>query len=66
MTKKRIYGIYPKDEDKFANEYIAVVGNKIVSHGKEPAEVLKTAKQIDKNPVLTKVPTRGWREQMIL
>lgn len=53
---RKIYGSYPKDEEKFIGEYISVVDNKIVAHGKEPGEVLKIARQFTKEPLLTKIP----------
>lgn len=64
--KKEIYGIYPRDADKFTNEYIVIVDKKIISHGSDPAEVIKKAKKITKNPLLAKVPPTGWHEQMVL
>jgi hypothetical protein len=48
---------YPKDEDKFAGEYIAVVKNRIVAHGKKLKVVLEKAKAFAKEPLLVKVLT---------
>jgi hypothetical protein len=66
MRNKKFLGDYPRDEDKFAGEYIAVVKGKIVAHGKEPKKVITEGKKIAKEPLLTKVPSKGWKEAMIL
>ncbi len=66
LMKKKTFGMYPRDEDSFAGEYIAVVKGKIVSHGKDPREVFETAKKINQKPLFTKVPTGGWKEMRIL
>ena len=65
LTKK-YFGIYPRDEDKFAGEYLAVVKGKIVAHGKDPKLVIGKSREIDKEPLLVKVPTQGWKEAMVL
>jgi hypothetical protein len=31
----KIYGLYPKDEDKFKGEYILILGNKILAHNQD-------------------------------
>lgn len=64
--KKRFFGIYPRDEDKFAGEYIAVAKNKILAHGKKLKEVIETATKTVKEPLLVKVPTLGWKQSMVL
>ena len=66
MKNKKIFGNYPQDEDRFAGEYIAVVEGKIVAHGKQPKEVIMKAKKISREPLLTKVPSKGWKEAMVL
>ena len=60
--EKKDLGIYPRDEDKFAGEYIAVVKNRIIAHGKQIKKVIEQAKKIAKEPLLAKVPTLGWKE----
>lgn len=45
MKNKIFLGEYPADEDKFAGEYIAVVKDKIITHGKDPGKVFKIAKK---------------------
>jgi len=64
--KIRLLGDYPRDEDKFAGEYIAVVKGKIIAHGKEPKKVIMKAKKVSPDPLLTKVPSKGWKEEMVL
>jgi len=65
MRKKNL-GIYPRDDDKFLGEYIAVVKNKIVAHGKSLKKVFEQAQKTAKEPLLVKVPTLGWRQSMVL
>ncbi len=64
--KRKTYGLYPRDEDKFAGEYIAVAKNKILAHGKRIKSVFEAAQKIVKEPLLIKVPTFGWKHSMIL
>lgn len=66
MKNRKIFGVYPRDEDKFAGEYIAVVKGKIVTHGRDPRKVFETAKKISHKPLFTKVPSGGWKEMRIL
>jgi len=66
MRKERSLGIYPRDEEKFTGEYIAVVKGKIISHGTDLNKVIASAKKITKKPLLVKVPRRGWKEATIL
>ena len=66
MKDKKFLGDYPRDEDKFAGEYIAVVRGKIVTHGSNPQKVFETAKKISRKPLFTKVPAGGWKEMRIL
>lgn len=66
MKNKEFIGIYPRDEDEFSGEYIAVVKGKIVAHGKQPKKVIMKAKKFGREPLLTKVPSRGWKEAMVL
>ena len=50
---------HPKERFKYPGEYIAVVGTKIISHGKDPVIVLNKAKKYSSDPFLAKVPRRG-------
>ena len=59
-------GKYPRDEDKFMGEYIAVVKDKIVAHGKNIKKVFEKAKKYAKEPLMVKVPRLGWRQSMVL
>ncbi len=65
LTKK-YFGIYPRDEDKFLGEYLAVVNGKIVAHGRDPRLVIRKGKRTAQEPLLVKVPTQGWKEAMVL
>ena len=64
--KKIFFGVYPRDEDNFAGEYIAVAKNKILAHGRQLKKVIEAAKKIVKEPLLIKVPTPGWKHSMVL
>lgn len=64
--KRKTFGLYPRDEDKFAGEYIAVAKNKILAHGKRLKSVFEAAQKFVKEPLLVKVPTLGWKHSMIL
>lgn len=66
MKTKKTFGSYPRDEDKFAGEYLAISGGKIIAHGMDPKRVISEGKKISKEPLLTKVPTNGWKEAMVL
>jgi len=65
-VKKKYFGFYPRDEDKFAGQYIAVMKNKIIAHGKQFKKVVEQAKKMVKEPLLVKVPVFGWKQSMIL
>lgn len=64
--KKKNLGTYPKDEDKFAGEYIAVVRNRIIAHGKKIKNVMGKAGETSNEPLLVKVPALGWKQSMVL
>jgi hypothetical protein len=66
MKNKKSFGAYPRDEDKFAGEYIAIVKGKIVAHGRQPKIVIAEGKKFTREPLLTKVPSKGWKEAMVL
>jgi len=48
---------HPEEYSKHLGETIAVVKNKIVAHGKDAREVIKKAKELDTDPLITKVPS---------
>jgi hypothetical protein len=50
---------HPKERIKYAGEYIAVVGTRIVAHGKDPVIVIEKAKKYSPDPFLAKAPRRG-------
>lgn len=47
---------HPEVETKYIGEYIAIVGESVVSHGKDFRDVLKEAKKIGE-PWIYKVPS---------
>lgn len=49
---------HPEEEAKYRGEYIAVVGEKIVAHGKDPKTIIEQAKKISPKPLIAKVPLR--------
>lgn len=64
--KKKYFGSYPRDEDKYLGEYIAVVRDKIIAHGKNLKKVFEQARKVAEEPLLVKVPALGWRQSMVL
>ena len=42
---------------KYAGEYIAIVGEKIVAHGSDFLEVAEEARKVASSPLFHKVPT---------
>jgi hypothetical protein len=64
--KGKFFGIYPRDEDKYAGEYIAVARNKIIAHGKQLKKVFELARKFVNEPLLIKVPNLGWKHSMVL
>lgn len=64
--KRKYFGKYPQDEDNFLGEYIAVVKDQIIAHGKNLKKVFERAKKTVKEPLLVKVPALGWRQSMVL
>jgi hypothetical protein len=64
--RRKVFGNFPRDEDKFAGEYIAVVKNEIIAHGKDPEKVFTEARKVGQKPLFTKVPPKGWKEMRIL
>ena len=66
--KKNIksYGIYPKDEDRFKGEYLIILGNKILAHNQECKKIMPILNKYSRRAVITKVPTIGWKEAMVL
>ena len=60
------YAFFMKtDVSKYVDEWIAIVGNKIVSHGRDVEKVYKEAKELypKKTPLIARVPGK---ETMIL
>ena len=47
---------HPEITKKYRGEYVAIIGEKIVAHGRRLAEVLKQAEKIEKKPLISKVP----------
>jgi len=47
----------PEIETKYAGEYIAIIGESVVAHGKNFKEVLKDAEKHGKEPFIHKVPS---------
>ena len=55
-----------KDEDKFKGEYLIVIDKKILAHSKDCKRILPLLKRYPKKAIITKVPTIGWKEAMVL
>ncbi|MFQ6116062.1 MAG: DUF5678 domain-containing protein [bacterium] len=47
----------PEIQTKYASEYIAIIGESVVAHGKDSKEVLKQAEKHGKEPFIHKVPS---------
>jgi len=47
---------HPEIDNKYAGEYIAIVGEEIVAHGNNFKNVLTNAEKFGKNPYIHKVP----------
>ena len=47
---------HPEIEGRYSGEYIAIVGESVVSHGKDFKKVLSKAEKYGKNPYIHKVP----------
>ncbi|RKY64093.1 MAG: hypothetical protein DRQ02_11875 [Candidatus Latescibacterota bacterium] len=47
---------HPEIEEKYVGEYIAIVRDRIVAHGKNFKEVLEKAEKVDREPFIYKVP----------
>ena len=47
----------PEVESQYAGEYIAIIGETIVAHGKDFQKVLEEAKKYGENPLFHKVPS---------
>lgn len=50
---------HPEISRKYSGEYIAIVGEAVVAHGKDLKKVLEEAKKTGKEPLLHKVPPFG-------
>ncbi|MFQ6113360.1 MAG: DUF5678 domain-containing protein [bacterium] len=47
----------PEIETKYAGEYIAIIGESVVAHGKDFKKVLKEAEKYGNEPFIHKVPS---------
>ncbi len=47
----------PEIERKYAGEYIAIIGEAVVAHGKDFKQVLQEAEKYSKGPYIHKVPS---------
>jgi hypothetical protein len=47
---------HPEIETRYAGEYIAIIGEEVVAHGKDFKEVLKEAEKHGEAPLIHKVP----------
>ena len=47
---------HPLNFNKYKGEYIALVNDRIIAHGKKFEKVEKKAKKVDKEPVFVKIP----------
>jgi len=47
---------HQEEKQKYKGEYIAVVGEKIVAHGVNLAEVIAKAKKFSKKPLIAAIP----------
>lgn len=56
MKEFELLGKHPEEKSKYKGEYIAVVGERIASHGKDPKVVIKEAKKLSSKPLIAKVP----------
>ena len=48
---------HPELETHYAGEYIAIIGEAVVAHGKDFHAVLQEAKRYGQSPFIHKVPT---------
>ncbi len=55
---------HPEIEEQYAGEYIAIVDDRIVAHGKAFKEVLAEAKKHGEEPLFHKVPVAD-KEQVV-
>ncbi len=46
---------HPEIEERYVGEYIAIVGDRIVAHGKDFKKVLEQAEEAGEEPVIHKV-----------
>ncbi|MFQ5864872.1 MAG: DUF5678 domain-containing protein [bacterium] len=58
MTNKEYNWLlsHPEVETQYGGEYIGIVGDSLVAHGKDLKEVLKKAEETGKEPFIYKVP----------
>ena len=48
---------HPEIETEYPGEYIAIVGEEVVAHGKDFKKVLREAEKTGKEPFIHKVPS---------
>jgi hypothetical protein len=48
--------LHPELEENYVGEYIAIVGDRIVAHGKDFKKVLEDGEMADQEPFIHKVP----------
>lgn len=46
----------PEVAKEYRGEYVAVIGERIVAHGRKLSEVIRQAEKIEKKPLISKVP----------
>jgi hypothetical protein len=49
---------HPEVREKYRGEYIAVSGQRVISHGKILKDVMEQAREIDPDPLISKTPTQ--------
>ncbi len=57
-------GSHPEEKQNYKGEYIPVVGEKIVAHGVDLAQVMAEAKQFSPKPLIASVPE--WEGSLIV
>jgi hypothetical protein len=50
--EQRWLAAHPEISEKYAGKFIAIVGQKIIAHGKHELEVIKTAEKVSKDYVI--------------
>lgn len=50
------FATHPEIFNKYKGEYIAIIDEKIVEHGRDIKEVSRKAEKIEKDPFIAKIP----------